>query len=74
MRLVGLGIIRILSSWAECRPGKFKNKYANAAYGYIAHGHEPMQSFLISVPNKGFIYYGIKEASIDGFKKQPTKT
>jgi hypothetical protein len=42
---------------------ELKNKYANASYGYIAQGHEPMQSFLISVPNKGFIYYGIKEES-----------
>jgi len=42
---------------------KLKNKYANASYAYIAQGNEPMQSFLISVPNKGFIYYGINEES-----------
>jgi hypothetical protein len=42
---------------------ELKNKYANASYAYIAQGHEPMQAFLVSVPNKGFIYYGIKEDS-----------
>lgn len=39
------------------------NKYGNANYGFIAQGNEPMQSFLIAVPNKGFVYYGIKEES-----------
>jgi hypothetical protein len=42
---------------------ELKNKYANASYAYIAQGHEPMQAFLVSVPNKGFVYYGIKEDS-----------
>ncbi|MBL0742976.1 DUF6770 family protein [Chryseolinea lacunae] len=45
-----------------------KNKYANAMYAYIAQGHEPMQSFLIAVPNKGFMYYGIKEESKSDFE------
>jgi hypothetical protein len=42
---------------------ELKNKYANAAYGYIAQGHAPMQPYLIAVPNQGFLYYGIKEDS-----------
>jgi hypothetical protein len=42
---------------------ELKNKYANASYGYIAQGHEPTQAFLVSVPNKGFVYYGIKDDS-----------
>ncbi len=42
---------------------KLENKYANASYGYIAQGHEPPQAFLISIPNKGFVYYGIKDDS-----------
>jgi hypothetical protein len=47
---------------------ELKNKYASASYIYIARGNEPMQSFLISVPNKGFIYYGIKEDSKSDFE------
>jgi hypothetical protein len=39
------------------------NRFAGATYTYIAQGHEPMQAFLVAVPNKGFVYYGIKEES-----------
>jgi hypothetical protein len=39
------------------------NRFAGATYAYIAQGHEPMQAFLVAVPNKGFVYYGIKEES-----------
>jgi hypothetical protein len=47
---------------------ELNNKYANAAYAFIAQGHEAMQSYLISIPNKGFIYYGIKEDSKSDFE------
>jgi hypothetical protein len=40
---------------------EIKNKYTNAAYGYIAQGNMPMQAFMVAVPNKGFVYYGIQE-------------
>lgn len=39
------------------------NRFAGATYAYIAQGHEPMQAFLVAVPNQGFVYYGIKEES-----------
>src|SRR4030095_960250 len=42
---------------------EIKNKYASMPYAFIVQGHEPMQSYLVSVPGKGFIYYGIKEDS-----------
>lgn len=42
---------------------KLENKYAAASYNYMAQGHEPMQAFLLAVPDKGFVYYGIKEDS-----------
>lgn len=38
---------------------KLENKYANASFAFIAQGNEPTQAFLVSVPNKGFVYYGI---------------
>lgn len=42
---------------------ELKNKFANAAYAYIAQGHAPMQPYLVAVPNQGFLYYGINEDS-----------
>lgn len=42
---------------------KLENKYANASYAMIAQGNEPAQPFLVSVPNKGFLYYGITNES-----------
>lgn len=47
--------------------GKMKkvlnNKFANANYGFIAQGNAPQQAFLVSIPNRGFVYYGIKDDS-----------
>lgn len=42
---------------------KLENKYGAASYMYVAQGHEPMQAFLQAVPEKGFVFYGIKEDS-----------
>ena len=42
---------------------ELSNKFASMPYQYIAQGHEPMQAFLLAVPNKGFLFYGIKEDS-----------
>jgi hypothetical protein len=42
---------------------QLENKFENAAYAFIAQGNEPTQAFLIAVPNKGFLYYGIKNES-----------
>lgn len=42
---------------------KLTNKFANAPYAYMAQGHDLMQAYFISVPGKGFVYYGIKDDS-----------
>ncbi|MFN7491919.1 MAG: DUF6770 family protein [Cyclobacteriaceae bacterium] len=47
---------------------ELENKYAAAMYVYMAQGHEPMQAFLKAVPNKGFVYYGIKEETKSDFE------
>ncbi|MGC4021336.1 MAG: hypothetical protein QM734_05060 [Cyclobacteriaceae bacterium] len=39
------------------------NKYASIPYIWIQQGHEQQQPFLLSVPNKGFLYYGIQNES-----------
>jgi hypothetical protein len=40
-----------------------KNRWVAGVYTFIAQGHAPMQAYLVAVPNKGFIYYGIQEES-----------
>ena len=57
-----IGYDRTLKEAGKVTKG-LNNKFANASYAYIAQGHEPMQAFLVSIPNKGFVYYGIKDDS-----------
>jgi hypothetical protein len=47
---------------------KLTNKFGNAIYAYMAQGHEASQAFLKAVPNKGFLYYGIKDDSKSDFE------
>jgi hypothetical protein len=47
---------------------KLDNKFANGVYAYMAQGHEASQAFLKAVPNKGFLYYGIKDDSKSDFE------
>lgn len=42
---------------------ELENKYAQAQYEYIAQGHEPTAASMVSVPGKGFLYYGLKQGS-----------
>jgi hypothetical protein len=39
------------------------NKYASIPYIWIQQGHDQQQPFLLAVPNKGFLYYGIQNES-----------
>jgi hypothetical protein len=38
---------------------KLENKYANSPYLFVAQGNQPMQSYLVGVQDKGFVYYGV---------------
>jgi hypothetical protein len=40
-----------------------ENKYASLPYMMIAQGRGQQQPYLLAVPNKGFLYYGIKNDS-----------
>jgi hypothetical protein len=65
--------LELLSYDKALKPGgkvvkPLKNKYGNMTFAAIAQGHEPMQAFLISVPNKGFMLYGIKDESKSDFQ------
>jgi hypothetical protein len=35
-------------------------KMTQAGYNFVAQGNEPMQAYLIAVPDQGFIHYGMK--------------
>jgi hypothetical protein len=38
-------------------------KMTSMAYDYVAQGNEPMQAFLVAVPDAGFVHYGVKSDS-----------
>jgi hypothetical protein len=38
-------------------------RMTQAAYVYVAQGNEPMQAYLVAIPDKGFIHYGMKADS-----------
>jgi hypothetical protein len=43
---------------------ELKNKYSAMTYKYLAQADvEPMQAFLLAVPKKGFLLYGLNEGS-----------
>lgn len=44
------------------------NQYAEATYQYIAQGNSANQAFLVSVQDKGFLYYGIKDGPKSGYE------